>query len=197
MKKILILALMLSAVLNGFSKEKYETENAAIEAAKSTVQNLVNNNLLTPLKTTLETGDGKVKWKNGVDKSTQFIYETSKVANFYKDSKVRNEAIQLGEIYKKLIKKYKGNVSFTYEKLNVGSKKNEQVTGNKIIYTIPVSFEVHAETPDNVSNAKYKVTLNYKVALKVTKKVVMRSINLNLKIVMLRLLLFLTLKTHT
>lgn len=166
MKKFLILALMLSAVVNGFSKEKYETEDAAIEAAKSIVQNLVNNNLLTPLKTTLETGDGKVKWKNGVDKSTQFIYETSKVANLYKDSKVRNEATQLGEIYKKLIKKYKGNVSFTYKKLNVGSKKNEQVNGNKIIYTIPVSFEVYAETPDNVSNAKYKVTLNYKVALK-------------------------------
>ncbi len=165
LKKILIVALMTGVGLNGFSKsELFDSEDAAIEAAKSEVLETVNEKVLLLLQRKLKSNEGKdPDFKNGMDKSAQFLCEKSKVVNLYKDGKEGKNALQLKEVFKKLKSSYQSDLVFS--NLRTGKTVIEN-TDKEVIYTIPVTFDAHTITPSIANNAKYVVTLNYTGKLK-------------------------------
>lgn len=170
-KKNLIVALLISVSLNGFSKELFDSESAAIEAAKLEVVNQVNEKFLSRMQQELKSEKGKgIKPDFGeIGKSMQFLCQESKIAELYKNGKENKNASQLKEIFNKLKDKAVRPSDFTFTNLKVGQAETEDL-GNEVSYTFPISFEAQTLTPAIGNKAKYIVTFNYKGSLKKKKE---------------------------
>lgn len=181
-KNFFIVALLISVCLNGFSKsnsesKQFESEAAAIEAAKSEAVKHVKEMILSRMQQKLKSEKGKEKGPEfgKMDKSEQFLCQKSKIAGLYKNGKENKNSSQLKEVFGKLNHKTVRPSEFTYNNLKVGKVDTED-KGDKITYTFPISFEAQTITPAIGNKAKFKVVLNYEGSLKKkkdkTKKVV-------------------------
>lgn len=170
-KKFFIVALLISVSLNGFSKELFDSESAAIEAVKSEVINQVNEKLLSRMQQELKSEKGKgIKPDFGeIGKSMQFLCQESKIAELYKNGKENKNALQLKEIFNKLKDKAIRPSDFTFTNLKVGQAETEDL-GNEVSYTFSISFEAQTQTPTIGNKAKYVVAFNYKGSLKKKKE---------------------------
>lgn len=169
-KKNLIVALLISVSLNGFSQELFDSESAAIEVAKSKVINQVNEKLLSRMQQKLKSEKVKEPEFGKIGESMQFLCQESKIAELYKNGKKNKNASQLKEIFKKLKDKAIRRPSvFTFTHLKVGQAKTEDL-GNEVSYTFPISFEAQTLTPAIGNKAKYVVAFNYKGSLKKKKE---------------------------
>ncbi len=160
-KKVFIATLIVASVaFNGFAKQKpFESEEAAVKAAKSEAQKEVNE-LLESIQKKLKSNKGNVNYhKTG--NSAQFLCQESKIVALYKNGKVGNGAGQLKETVGKLNDKKIRPSDFTFTNIRIGKAEVEDAGKNEFLYTIPVSFDAVTTTPAIENNAKYVVTFYF------------------------------------
>lgn len=173
-KKLFISTLLLISMSWGSFAQSNEVAEAAKpkkELAKTTVETS-HSDLMRKMQLKLNGENAKVKGLDKIEEAQQFLFEEDKI-----DTVLNIKSHKLQDVFKELCEKTFTPTNMNYTEGTIGNisykiqdkgKKQGQVDTTSLI--VPVSFEVHTVAKDNVSDARYAVTLNWRVKVKATKK---------------------------